>query len=101
MASQAKAAAARKTGRFRDEIVPVTVTERKGVKTVSDDEYIREGATYESLSGLRPAFQKDGTVTAGNASGETLRSKAKVCSTESYSTEWRRQERESSRTGSR
>ena len=69
VASQNKAEAARKTGRFRDEIVPVTVTERKGVKTVSDDEYIREGVTYDAVAALRPAFVKDGTVTAANASG--------------------------------
>jgi acetyl-CoA C-acetyltransferase len=69
VASQNKAEAARKAGRFKDEIVPVTVTERKGVRIVDSDEYIREGATYESMSGLRAAFAKDGTVTAGNASG--------------------------------
>jgi acetyl-CoA C-acetyltransferase len=69
VASQNKAEAARKAGRFKDEIAPVTVTERKGVKIVSDDEYIRDGVTFESVSGLRPAFAKDGTVTAGNASG--------------------------------
>src|SRR4029077_17543036 len=61
--------AARKAGRFKDEIVPVTVTERKGTKVIDSDEYIREGATYDNVSGLRPAFAKDGTVTAGNASG--------------------------------
>jgi acetyl-CoA C-acetyltransferase len=69
VASQNKAEAARKAGRFKDEIVPVTVTERKGVRVVDQDEYIREGVTYESMSGLRAAFAKDGTVTAGNASG--------------------------------
>jgi acetyl-CoA C-acetyltransferase len=69
VASQNKAEAARKAGRFKDEIVPVTVTERKGVRIVDADEYIREGTTYESMSGLRAAFAKDGTVTAGNASG--------------------------------
>jgi acetyl-CoA C-acetyltransferase len=69
VASQNKAEAARKGGRFKDEIVPVTVTERKGVRVVDQDEYIRDGATYESMSGLRAAFAKDGTVTAGNASG--------------------------------
>jgi acetyl-CoA C-acetyltransferase len=69
VASQNKAEAARKAGWFKDEIVPVTVTERKGVRVVDQDEYIRDGATYESMSGLRPAFAKDGTVTAGNASG--------------------------------
>jgi acetyl-CoA C-acetyltransferase len=69
VASQNKAAEARKSGRFKDEIVPVTVTERKGVRVVDQDEYIREGVTLESVSGLRPAFAKDGTVTAANASG--------------------------------
>ncbi len=69
VASQNKAEDARRSGRFRDEIVPVTVTERKGIRTVSDDEYIREGVTYEAISALRPAFAKDGTVTAANASG--------------------------------
>jgi len=69
VASQNKAEAARRSGRFKDEIVPVTVTERKGVRVVDQDEYIRDGATYESMSGLRAAFAKDGTVTAGNASG--------------------------------
>jgi acetyl-CoA C-acetyltransferase len=69
VASQNKAEAARKAGRFKDEIVPVTVTERKGVKVIEHDEYIRDGVTYESVSALRAAFAKDGTVTAGNASG--------------------------------
>ena len=69
VASQNKAEAARRSGRFKDEIVPVTVTERKGVRVMDQDEYIRDGATYESMSGLRAAFAKDGTVTAGNASG--------------------------------
>ena len=69
VASQNKAEAARKAGRFKDEIVPVTIKTRKGDVVVADDEYIREGATYESVAKLRPAFEKDGTVTAGNASG--------------------------------
>jgi acetyl-CoA C-acetyltransferase len=69
VASQNKAEAARKAGRFKDEIIPVTVTERKGARVVEQDEYIREGVTYDSVSGLRPAFAKDGTVTAANASG--------------------------------
>ncbi len=67
--SQNKAEAARAAGRFRDEIVAVTVKGRKGDTIVSDDEYIRAGATLESLSGLKPAFKKDGSVTAANASG--------------------------------
>ena len=69
VASQNKAEAARKEGRFKDEIVPVTVKERKGERIVDSDEYIRDGVTYESISGLRPAFAKDGSVTAANASG--------------------------------
>jgi acetyl-CoA C-acetyltransferase len=69
VASQNKAEGARKSGRFRDEIVSVTVPERKGIRTVTDDEYIRDGVTYESVSALRPAFDREGTVTAANASG--------------------------------
>jgi acetyl-CoA C-acetyltransferase len=69
VASQNKAEAARKAGRFKDEITPVTVKGRKGDTVVDTDEYIRDGATYEAVAGLRPAFAKDGTVTAGNASG--------------------------------
>ena len=69
VASQNKAEAARKAGRFKDEIAPVTVKGRKGDVVVDTDEYIRDGATLEALAGLRPAFDKAGTVTAGNASG--------------------------------
>ena len=69
VASQNKAEAARKAGRFKDEIAPVTVKNRKGETVVDTDEYIRDGATFEAMTGLRPAFAKDGTVTAGNASG--------------------------------
>jgi acetyl-CoA C-acetyltransferase len=69
LASQNKAEAAQKAGRFADEIVPFVVKTRKGDITVDQDEYIRHGATLESMSKLRPAFSKDGTVTAGNASG--------------------------------
>jgi acetyl-CoA C-acetyltransferase len=69
VASQNKAEAARSSGRFKDEIAPVTIKGRKGDTVVADDEYIRAGATIESVSGLRPAFKKDGTVTAANASG--------------------------------
>lgn len=69
-ASQNKAEAARKAGRFQEEITSVEIPQRKGDPVIfKDDEYIREGATVESLSKLRPAFKKDGTVTAGNASG--------------------------------
>ena len=67
--SQQKASAARSSGRFKDEIVPVMVKTRKGDVVVSDDEYIRDGATLEAMAKLRPAFTKDGSVTAGNASG--------------------------------
>ncbi len=67
--SQNLAEAARSAGRFRDEIAPVTIKGRKGDTIVADDEYIRAGVTLESISGVRPAFKKDGTVTAANASG--------------------------------
>jgi len=67
--SQNLAEKARADGRFKDEIAPVTVKTRKGETIVADDEYIRAGATVDSVAGLRPAFKKDGTVTAGNASG--------------------------------
>ena len=69
VASQNKAEAARAAGRFRDEIAPVTIKGRKGDTIVDQDEYIRAGATLESMAALKPAFKKDGTVTAGNASG--------------------------------
>jgi acetyl-CoA C-acetyltransferase len=69
VASQNKAEAARKAGKFTDEIVPVTIKTRKGDTVVSEDEYIREGATLDSVAKLRPAFDKEGSVTAGNASG--------------------------------
>jgi acetyl-CoA C-acetyltransferase len=69
VASQNKAEAAQTSGRFDAEIAPVTIAGRKGDIIVSKDEYIRLGATLESVSGLRPAFAKDGTVTAANASG--------------------------------
>ncbi len=69
LASQNKAEAAQKAGRFSEEIAPVTVKHRKGETVVSEDEYIRHGATLEGMAKLRPAFAKDGTVTAGNASG--------------------------------
>jgi acetyl-CoA C-acetyltransferase len=67
--SQNKAEAAKKAGKFKDEIAPVTVKTRKGATVVADDEYIREGAKVEDAAKLRPAFDKEGTVTAGNASG--------------------------------
>jgi len=68
-ASQQKASAAQKSGRFKDEIAPVTIKGRKGEVVVADDEYIRHDSTPELMAKLRPAFSKDGTVTAGNASG--------------------------------
>jgi acetyl-CoA C-acetyltransferase len=67
--SQNKAEAAQKAGRFKDEIAPVTVKTRKGDIVVDSDEYPKHGATLEAVAKLRPAFAKDGTVTAGNASG--------------------------------
>ncbi|MEL6298593.1 MAG: acetyl-CoA C-acetyltransferase [Pseudomonadota bacterium] len=69
VASQNKAEAAQKAGKFDDEVTPVTIKTRKGEIVVDKDEYIREGATIENMQKLRPAFAKDGTVTAGNASG--------------------------------
>jgi len=69
VASQNKAEAAQKAGRFVGEIAPVTLKGRKGDVVVDQDEYIRHGATLESVSGLRPAFNKEGSVTAANASG--------------------------------
>jgi acetyl-CoA C-acetyltransferase len=69
VASQNKAEAAQKAGRFKDEIVAVTVPGRKGDVVVDTDEYPRHGANLDSMAKLRPAFSKDGTVTAGNASG--------------------------------
>jgi acetyl-CoA C-acetyltransferase len=69
VASQNKAEAAQKAGRFKDEIVPVTIKNRKGDIVIDQDEYIRAGATLDAVAKLRPAFSKDGTITAGNASG--------------------------------
>lgn len=70
VASQNKAEAARKDGKFKDEIAPVTIKTRKGETVVDEDEYIKEGVTLESVQKLRPAFDREnGTVTAGNASG--------------------------------
>ncbi|HET6320527.1 MAG TPA: acetyl-CoA C-acetyltransferase [Hyphomicrobium sp.] len=69
VASQNKAEAAKKAGKFKDEIVTVTIKGKKGDVVFSEDEYIRDGATLDSLAKLRPAFDKAGTVTAGNASG--------------------------------
>ncbi|MDA0997846.1 MAG: acetyl-CoA C-acetyltransferase [Proteobacteria bacterium] len=69
LASQQKAEAAMKAGKFKDEIVPVTIKGRKGDTVVDTDEHPKHGTTLESLQKLRPAFDKEGTVTAGNASG--------------------------------
>jgi acetyl-CoA C-acetyltransferase len=69
LGSQTKAEAAQKAGKFKDEIVPFVIKTRKGDVTVDQDEYIRHGATLDAMQKLRPAFVKDGTVTAGNASG--------------------------------
>ena len=68
-ASQQKAEAAQNAGKFKDEIVPVTVKSRRGDTVVDADEYIKAGTTAETLAKLRPAFSKEGSVTAGNASG--------------------------------
>ena len=82
VASQNKAEAARAAGKFADEITPVTLKTRKGETIVDQDEYIRAGATLDALQGLRPAFKKDGTVTAGNASGSNDGAAALVLMTE-------------------
>jgi len=67
--SQNKAEAAQKAGRFKDEIIPFEIPSRKGPVVFTDDEYPRHGATLEAMKGLKPAFDKNGTVTAANASG--------------------------------
>ena len=67
--SQNKTEAAQKAGRFKDEIIPVEIASRKGTVIFGDDEYPRHGATIEAMKGLKPAFDKNGTVTAANASG--------------------------------
>jgi acetyl-CoA C-acetyltransferase len=67
--SQIKAETAQKEGKFKDEIIPVEIPSKKGAITFDTDEYPKHGSTLEALSGLRPAFNKEGTVTAGNASG--------------------------------
>ena len=69
VASQNKAEAAQKAGKFKDEIVPVEIASKKGTVTFDSDEFIKAGTTIDSLAGLRPAFDKAGSVTAGNASG--------------------------------
>jgi acetyl-CoA C-acetyltransferase len=82
VASQNKAEAAQKAGKFKDEIVPVTVKTRKGDIVVENDEYPRHGSTLDAMAKLRPAFSKDGTVTAGNASGINDGAAAAVLMTE-------------------
>ncbi len=82
VASQNKAEAAQKADRFKDEIVPFTIQTRKGDVTVDADEYIRHGATMEAMAKLRPAFDKEGSVTAGNASGLNDGAAAAVLMTE-------------------
>jgi acetyl-CoA C-acetyltransferase len=67
--SQLKAEAAQKAGKFKDEIIPFEIVTKKGTTVVDSDEYPKHGSTLEALSSLRPAFNKEGTVTAGNASG--------------------------------
>jgi acetyl-CoA C-acetyltransferase len=69
LGSQSKAEAAQKAGRFKEEIVPLQIPQKKGTVTFDSDEYPKHGTTLESLAALRPAFSKEGTVTAGNASG--------------------------------
>jgi acetyl-CoA C-acetyltransferase len=69
VASQNKAEAAKKAGKFKEEIVPVVIKTRKGETVFAEDEFIKDGVTYEALAKLRPAFDKEGTVTAGSASG--------------------------------
>jgi acetyl-CoA C-acetyltransferase len=69
LASQQKASAAQTSGKFKDEIAAVIIAGRKGDVVVSDDEYIRHDSSAETMARLKPAFSKDGTVTAGNASG--------------------------------
>ncbi|WP_349956667.1 acetyl-CoA C-acetyltransferase [Rhizobium sp. ZPR3] len=82
VASQNKAEAAQKAGRFKDEIIPFTIQTRKGDIIVDADEYIRHGATMEAMAKLRPAFDKEGSVTAGNASGLNDGAAAAVLMTE-------------------
>ena len=82
--SNERAAAARATGKFAEEIVPVTVKTRKGEVVVDTDEHIKEGGTLESLAKLRPAFKKDGSVTAANASGINDGAASVVVASESF-----------------
>ena len=85
--SQARAVAARREGRFRNEIVPVEIAGRRETRTVTEDEHPREGVTPESLGRLTPVFRDGGTVTAGNASGITDGAAALVLAAESWARE--------------
>ena len=87
-ASQQKAEAAQKAGRFKDEIVPVEIASKKGTVRFEVDEYIRLGTTAEALGELKPAFSKDGTVTAGNASGLNDGAAAVIMTSASKAREW-------------
>jgi acetyl-CoA C-acetyltransferase len=87
-ASQQKAEAAQKAGRFKDEIVPVEIASKKGTVRFEADEYIRLGTTAEALGELKPAFSKDGTVTAGNASGLNDGAAAIIMTSASKAREW-------------
>jgi acetyl-CoA C-acetyltransferase len=82
VSSQNKAEAAQNAGRFKDEIIPFLVKSRKGDVSIDADEYIRHGSTLEGMAKLRPAFDKEGTVTAGNASGLNDGAAAAVLMTE-------------------
>ena len=84
LASQTKAAAAIEAGKFKDEIVPVEIKTRKGTVVFDTDEHPRKGTTIEALQKLRPAFKKDGTVTAGNASGINDAAAYMVLASEDY-----------------
>ena len=84
LASQTKAAAAIEAGKFKDEIVPVEIKTRKGTVVFDTDEHPRKGTTIEAMQKLRPAFKKDGTVTAGNASGINDAAAYMVLASEDY-----------------
>jgi len=79
LASQQKTEAAQRAGRFKEEIIPVEIASRKGTVVFADDEYPRHGTTLDALKGLKPAFDKNGSVTAGNASGITTAPRPSSC----------------------
>lgn len=87
MLSQERAAAAQSSGRFRDEIVPVTVEGKKGLTTITQDEHLILGATLEKMAKLAPVFSKTGTITAGNSSGITDGAAAIVLASEKFVTQ--------------